>query len=277
MSKTDLPGVIGHLYESGKLTPADVRVVERAIKLLDKGEIRVASKIASGTNAPSHWQVNEWVKKAILLYFKMRKVKPMQAGALTFADKIPVKKWSGREGVRVVPHAIARFGSYIEPGAILMPSYINIGARVGAGTLIDTWATVGSCAQVGANCHISGGVGLGGVLEPVQATPVVIEDNVFLGSRAVIVEGVTVRSGAVIGAGVTLTASTKIIDVSKGSPVEHRGFVPENSVVIPGSIAKSFAAGTYNVNCALIIGKRKESTDKKTSLNQTLREFDVQV
>ncbi len=274
-SSATLADTINRLYAAnGPFKAADVREIESAIALLDRGEIRVAEKSPA---AGSEWHVNEWVKKAILLYFKVRRLKPSRAGELSFLDKIPTKKWSGKEGVRVVPHAIARYGSFVEPGAILMPSYVNIGARVGTGTLVDTWATIGSCAQVGAHCHISGGVGLGGVLEPVQASPVIIEDHVFLGSRSIVVEGVIVREGAVLGAGVSLTSSTRIIDVSGSSAVEHRGEVPANSVVIPGSVAKNFAAGTYHVNCALIIGKRKESTDKKTSLNQTLREFDVQV
>lgn len=244
--------------------------VDAAIKALDSGLLRVAERDSSG-----QWRTNEWVKKAILLYFRLQKMRPIKAGALEFFDKISPKKWTGKEGVRVVPHAIARYGSFVAPGAVLMPSYVNIGAYVGAGSMIDTWATVGSCAQVGENCHVSGGVGLGGVLEPVQASPVIIEDHVFLGSRAIVVEGVIVRSGAVIGAGVTLTSSTKIIDVSAAQPVEYRGEVPENSVVIPGTTMKKFAGGEFGVTCALIIGKRKESTDKKTSLNQVLREYNV--
>jgi 2,3,4,5-tetrahydropyridine-2-carboxylate N-succinyltransferase len=238
---------------------------------LNSGAQRVAEK--SGDK----WLVNEWLKKAILLYFRMQKMAPIVAGDLQFFDKIPLKQWSEKDAVRVVPHALARYGSFISPGAILMPSYVNIGAWVGPGTLVDTWATVGSCAQVGANVHISGGVGLGGVLEPVQASPVIIEDDVFLGSRSIVVEGVVVKHGAVLGAGVTLTASTKIIDVSNAEAKEFRGYVPENSVVIPGGINKKFPAGDYMVNCALIIGQRKESTDKKTSLNQVLRDYQVSV
>jgi 2,3,4,5-tetrahydropyridine-2,6-dicarboxylate N-succinyltransferase len=245
--------------------------VDKVMAALDRGEIRVA------TYDGSRWITNEWIKKAILLYFRLRKMSPIKAGALEFFDKVPTKKWNGKEGVRVVPHAIARYGSYISRGAVLMPSYVNIGAFVGENTMIDTWATVGSCAQVGANCHVSGGVGLGGVLEPIQASPVIIEDDVFLGSRSIIVEGVIVRRAAVIGAGVTLTASTKIIDVTGSAPVEMRGVVPPNSVVIPGSMPKTFAAGTFGVNCALIVGQRKESTDKKTSLNSVLRDFNVPV
>lgn len=256
--------------ESKKLAKAKP-IVLNVLKALDQGKARVAEKV------DGVWHTNEWVKKSILLYFRLQKSVPIKAGALEFFDKIRPKKWTGKEGVRVVPHAIARYGSFVASGAILMPSYVNIGAYVGSGTLVDTWATVGSCAQVGENCHISGGVGLGGVLEPVQASPVIIEDHVFLGSRCIVVEGVIVRKGAVIGAGVTLTSSTKIIDVSGTKPVERRGEVPENSVVIPGSVNKSFAAGEFGVNCALIIGQRKESTDKKTSLNQVLRDFSVPV
>lgn len=243
----------------------------RAISALDAGELRIAS-LNNGS-----WVIHEWLKKAILLYFKIKQMAIIQAGDLQFFDKIPLKKWNGSEGVRVVPHALVRFGSHIAKGAVLMPSYVNIGAYVGEGTLVDTWATVGSCAQVGRNVHISGGVGLGGVLEPLQASPVIIEDDVFLGSRSIIVEGVQVKKGAVLGAGVTLTSSTKIIDVTGSSPVELKGVVPENSVVIPGSQTKKFPAGEFNVNCALIIGQRTESTDKKTSLNQVLRDFQVPV
>lgn len=251
---------------------AQKSAILQTIQLLDRGEVRVAQRGADG-----YWVTNEWVKKAILLYFRIQQLKTVKAGELTFYDKIPLKKFGANEGVRVVPHAVARYGSFISKGAILMPSYVNIGAYVGEGTLVDTWATVGSCAQVGSHVHISGGVGLGGVLEPVQASPVIIEDNVFLGSRVIVVEGVQVKQGAVIGAGVTLTSSTKIIDVSGAEPVEYVGEVPANSVVIPGSLTKKFAAGEYNVNCALIIGKRKESTDKKTTLNHVLREFQVPV
>lgn len=246
-------------------------LVLSTIEKLDQGLLRVASKTSSG------WTTHEWIKKAILLYFRIQNLSPIHAGDLNFYDKIPVKKWTGKEGVRVVPHAIARKGSFISSGVILMPSYVNIGAYVDEGTLIDTWATVGSCAQVGKNCHISGGVGLGGVLEPVQASPVIIEDNVFIGSRVVVVEGVHVKDSAVLGAGVTLTASTKIIDVSGNSAKEYKGMVPERSVVIPGSLEKKFPAGTYHVPCALIVGQRKESTDKKTSLNQALRDHNVSV
>ncbi len=262
---------IHEAYSSNTLTAEQKSAVTMTLNLLDAGKVRAAEKING------HWQTNEWVKKAILLYIKNQSASPIHAGDLQFYDKIPVKKWTGSEGVRVVPHALVRFGAHVESGAILMPSYVNIGSYVGSGTMVDTWATVGSCAQVGKNVHISGGVGLGGVLEPLQASPVIIEDNVFLGSRSIVVEGVLVKEGAVLGAGVTLTSSTKIIDVTGKTPIEMKGVVPENSVVIPGSQPKEFAAGTYNVNCALIIGQRKETTDKKTSLNQALRDYQVSV
>lgn len=263
---------IEEAYSTSTLTDSHKAAVEAAIANLNSGHWRVASPQAGGT-----WTTHEWLKKAILLYFRLQKMDVIQAGDLQFFDKIPVKKWNGSEGVRVVPHALVRYGAFVAKGAILMPSYVNIGAFVGEGTLVDTWATVGSCAQVGCNVHISGGVGLGGVLEPLQASPVIIEDDVFLGSRSIVVEGVHVQRGAVLGAGVTLTSSTKIIEVTSSTPREHKGIVPENSVVIPGSLPKTFPAGTYNVNCALIIGQRKESTDKKTSLNQVLRDFQVPV
>lgn len=271
IKKIELSFLIDKAYSSESLTKIQIVAILQTIKLLNAGELRVAE------NINSKWVTHDWLKKAILLYFKIQKMHPIYAGDLHFFDKIPLKKWSKKDGVRVVPHALARYGSYVSPGAILMPSYINIGAYIGAGTLVDTWATVGSCAQVGANVHISGGVGIGGVLEPLQASPVIIEDNVFLGSRVIAVEGVQIKRGAVLGAGVILTSSTKIIDVSGSSPVEHTGIVPENSVVIPGSQTKKFSAGSYNVNCALILGQRKDSTDKKTSLNNVLREYQVPV
>jgi 2,3,4,5-tetrahydropyridine-2-carboxylate N-succinyltransferase len=267
-----LKEAIESAYASTALTDIQKKAVEEALAQLNSGRLRVASPGTDG-----QWITHEWVKKAVLLYFRIQKLSPSSAGDLSFFDKIPVKKWSESDGVRVVPHAVVRYGAFISKGAVLMPSYVNIGAWVGEGTLVDTWATVGSCAQVGANVHISGGVGIGGVLEPVQASPVVIEDDVFLGSRSIIVEGVHVGRGAVLGAGVTLTASTKIIDVTGSSPREIRGSIPANSVVIPGSVQKSFPAGSYGVSCALIIGQRKESTDKKTSLNSVLREFNVPV
>jgi len=245
--------------------------IKKVIELLDRGTIRVCEK-ENGT-----WTTNAWVKKAILLYFKTNDSKKIKAGPFSFFDKVPLKQWTGKEGVRVVPQALARFGSFVSPNTILMPSYINIGAWVGEGSMVDTWATVGSCAQVGAGVHLSGGVGLGGVLEPLQANPVIIEDHAFIGSRCIIVEGVRVSTGAVLGAGVTLTSSTKIIDVTGPSEVIHTGVVPENSVVIPGTTQKKFAAGTYGVPCALIIGLRRESTDRKTSLNNALRDYAVSV
>lgn len=245
--------------------------VETVIEHLDKGRLRTAEPSENG------WQVNEWVKKAVLLYFPIRKMETFHAGPMEFHDKIPLKSNYAALGVRVIPHAVARHGAFIAPGAILMPSYVNIGAYVDSGTMVDTWATVGSCAQIGKNVHLSGGVGIGGVLEPPQASPVIIEDGCFIGSRCIVVEGVHVEKEAVLGANVVLTASTKIIDVSGPEPVIYQGRVPARSVVIPGSYPKAFPAGTYNVPCALIIGKRKESTDLKTSLNDTLRDFEVAV
>jgi 2,3,4,5-tetrahydropyridine-2-carboxylate N-succinyltransferase len=246
--------------------------IEAVIDHLDRGELRVASRGDGGA-----WVTHEWIKKAILLYFRSRKMEPMRAGDMSFADKVPLKAWTGKEGVRVVPPAVARRGAHIRPGAILMPSYVNIGAFVGEGTMVDTWATVGSCAQIGKNVHLSGGVGIGGVLEPVQASPVIIEDDVFVGSRCIVVEGAVIEEGAVLGAGVTITASTRIIDVSQAKPVELRGRVPRNSVVIPGVTEREFAAGRYGVPCALIIGQRTSLTDRKTSLTSALRDFGVAV
>lgn len=270
---------INKLYEeiqAGKridaLSTEELRFVFETIEALDAGRMRVCEKQADGK-----WITNEWIKKAILLYFRIQKMEVMDFGAITYYDKIPLKKWSEENGVRVVPHAIARKGSFIEKGAILMPSYTNIGAYVGAGTMVDTWATVGSCAQIGKNVHLSGGVGIGGVLEPVQASPVIIEDNVFIGSRCIVVEGALIEEGAVLGAGVTITASTKIIDVTGDKPVEYKGRVPANCVVIPGTQMKEFASGSYGVPCALIIGKRKPSTDLKTSLTEALRDHQVSV
>ncbi|MFD2561589.1 2,3,4,5-tetrahydropyridine-2,6-dicarboxylate N-succinyltransferase [Aquimarina rubra] len=245
--------------------------IRKVVDLLDAGELRVAEPIEGG------WQVNEWVKKGVVLYFPIQKMETLEAGIFEYHDKIPLKKGYKAKGIRVVPNAVARHGSYISPGTILMPSYVNIGAYVDEGTMVDTWATVGSCAQIGKNVHLSGGVGIGGVLEPLQAAPVIIEDNAFIGSRCIVVEGVRVETEAVLGANVVLTASTKIIDVTGDTPVERKGVVPARSVVIPGSYTKKFAAGEYNVPCALIIGKRKESTNKKTSLNDALREHDVAV
>ena len=245
--------------------------IREVINKLDTGKLRVANPTDGG------WQVNEWVKKAVVLYFPIQKMETLEAGPMEFHDKIPLKKGYKEKGIRVVPHAIARHGAYISSGVILMPSYVNIGAYVDSGTMVDTWATVGSCAQIGKNVHLSGGVGIGGVLEPLQAAPVIIEDNAFIGSRCIVVEGARIGKEAVLGANVVITASTKIIDVSGEKPVKYIGEVPERSVVIPGSYTKTFTAGDYQVPCALIIGKRKESTDKKTSLNIALREHDVAV
>ena len=245
--------------------------INMVIELLDKGEIRVAEPIESG------WLVNEWIKKAVILYFPIRKMETLEAGVLEFHDKIPLKRNYMSLGVRVVPHAVARYGSYIARGVILMPSFVNIGARVDEGTMVDTWVTVGSCAQIGKNVHLSGGVGIGGVLEPVQAAPVIIEDNCFVGSRCIVVEGAHVAKEAVLGANVVITKSTKIIDVTSEEKIEYKGYVPPRSVVIPGSYLKKFPAGDFNVPCALIIGTRKESTNLKTSLNDALREYDIPV
>ncbi|MBN2682382.1 MAG: 2,3,4,5-tetrahydropyridine-2,6-dicarboxylate N-succinyltransferase [Bacteroidales bacterium] len=241
------------------------------IEFLDKGNLRVAEPVSKG------WMVNEWVKKAVIMYFPIKQMEVTEAGPLEFHDKIPLKKNYEQLGIRVVPHAVARYGSFISPGVILMPSYVNIGAYVDEGSMVDTWATVGSCAQIGKNVHLSGGVGIGGVLEPVQAAPVIIEDNCFIGSRSIVVEGVKIEKDAVLGANVVITQSTRIIDVSGSKAIEYKGVIPSGSVVIPGSYPKKFPAGEYQVSCALIIGKRKESTDKKTSLNDALREFNVSV
>jgi 2,3,4,5-tetrahydropyridine-2,6-dicarboxylate N-succinyltransferase len=245
--------------------------VREVVKLLDLGKLRVAEPEGED------WKVNEWIKKAVILYFPIQQMEVIEVGPFEFHDKIALKKDYKNLGVRVVPHAIARYGSFVNRGVIMMPSYINIGAYVDEGTMVDTWATVGSCAQVGKHVHLSGGVGLGGVLEPVQAAPVIIEDNVFVGSRCIIVEGARVCKEAVLGANVVLTASSKVIDVTGSKPVEYKGYVPPRSVVIPGTLPKKFPAGEYQVPCALIIGTRKESTDKKTSLNDALRENNVSV
>ncbi|MCB0489967.1 MAG: 2,3,4,5-tetrahydropyridine-2,6-dicarboxylate N-succinyltransferase [Cyclobacteriaceae bacterium] len=255
------------LLQSAETQEAVREVVDR----LDKGKLRVAEPEGE------RWRVNEWVKKAVILYFPIQQMETIEVGPFEFHDKIALKKNYKELGVRVVPHAIARYGSFVSKGVIMMPSYVNIGAYVDEGTMVDTWATVGSCAQIGKHVHLSGGVGIGGVLEPVQAAPVIIEDGAFIGSRCIIVEGVHVGKEAVLGANVVLTGSSKIIDVTGEKPVEYKGVVPPRSVVIPGSITKDFPAGKYNVSCALIIGKRKESTDKKTSLNDALRENNVSV
>ena len=245
--------------------------IRSVIEKLDKGELRVAEPSANG------WLVNEWIKKAVILYFPIQSMETIEVGPFEFHDKIKLKRNYKALGVRVVPHAVARYGAFLSKGVIMMPSYVNIGAYVDEGTMVDTWATVGSCAQIGRNVHLSGGVGIGGVLEPVQAAPVIIEDNAFIGSRCIIVEGVRVAKEAVLGANVVLTASSKIIDVTGEKPVEYKNYVPERSVVIPGGYTKKFPAGEFQVPCALIIGKRKESTDKKTSLNDALRENNVSV
>lgn len=252
--------------------PTYTKAIETVIEDIDKGRLRVAEPTANG-----EWQVNEWVKKAVVLYFPIRKMETIEVGPFEFHDKMALKTNYKELGVRVVPHAVARYGAFIASGVIMMPSYVNIGAYVDSGTMVDTWATVGSCAQIGKNVHLSGGVGIGGVLEPLQAAPVIVEDDAFIGSRCIVVEGVRVGKEAVLGANVVLTKSTKIIDVSGDEPVEYRGYVPERSVVIPGSYTKTFPAGDYQVPCALIIGKRKASTDLKTSLNDTLREYNVAV
>jgi 2,3,4,5-tetrahydropyridine-2,6-dicarboxylate N-succinyltransferase len=270
---TELQNTILQAWENRELLH-DLNVqncIREVIELIDKGKLRCAEPTADG------WKVNDWVKKAVILYFPIQKMQTIEVGPFEFYDKMALKKNYEAQGVRVVPHAIARYGAFLAKGVIMMPSYVNIGAYVDSGTMVDTWATVGSCAQIGKNVHLSGGVGIGGVLEPVQAAPVIIEDDCFIGSRCIIVEGVHVETQAVIGAGVTLTMSTKIIDVTGPEPIEYRGRVPARSVVIPGSIQKEFAAGSYGVNCALIIGTRKESTDKKTSLNDVLRDFQVPV
>lgn len=245
--------------------------INKTIELLDTGKIRVAEPAETG------WKVNQWIKKAVILYFPIRKMEVIEAGPFEFHDKIGLKHNYQSLGVRIVPHAIARYGSYLAKGVIMMPSYVNIGAFVDENTMVDTWATVGSCAQIGKNVHLSGGVGIGGVLEPVQAAPVIVEDNCFIGSRCIIVEGAHIGREAVLGANVVITNSTRIIDVSTAGSKEYKGYVPPRSVVIPGSYTKSFPAGDYNVPCALIIGARKESTDKKTSLNDALREYDIPV
>ncbi len=248
-----------------------VEAIEHTIEELDKGSLRVAEKHSG------NWVVNEWVKKAVVLYFPLKKMATTHAGVLEFHDKMDLKTNYRELGIRVVPHAVARYGAYMARGVVMMPSYVNIGAFVDSGTMVDTWATVGSCAQIGKNVHLSGGVGIGGVLEPVQASPVIVEDGCFIGSRCVVVEGVRIEKEAVLGANVVLTNSTKIIDVTGENPVETKGVVPERCVVIPGSYTKNFPAGDFQVPCALIIGKRKASTDLKTSLNTALRDFEVAV
>ena len=249
-------------------------IIREVVEAVDKGQLRTAEPLNVEN---SEWQVNEWVKKAIIMYFPIQEMRTMRSGELEWYDKMELKHDYEKLGVRVVPHAVARYGAYIAPGAILMPSYVNIGAYVDSGTMVDTWATVGSCAQIGKHVHLSGGVGIGGVLEPVQAAPVIIEDNCFIGSRAIVVEGAHICREAVLGSNTVITGSTHIIDVTGEEPVEYRGYVPARSVVVPGTYTKKFPAGEYGVSCALIIGRRKESTDKKTSLNDALRDFGVSV
>lgn len=263
--------VIENAWENREmLKSAEVQdAIKQVIEQLDKGVIRIANKTEHG------WVVNEWIKKAVLLYFPICEMEVLEAGPMEYYDKIPLKHNYKDLGVRVVPSAVARYGAYLAPGVVMMPSYVNIGAYVDSGTMVDTWATVGSCAQIGKNVHLSGGVGIGGVLEPVQAAPVIIEDHCFIGSRCIVVEGARIEEEAVLGANTVITGSTKIIDVTQSEPVEYKGVVPARSVVIPGSYTKHYPAGDYQVNCALIIGKRKDSTDKKTSLNSVLREFNI--
>ncbi len=270
---TELQQIIENAWNNRDLLrdASTQNAIRKVVDLLDNGDLRVAEPIEND------WQVNEWVKKAVVLYFPIQKMEVLEAGIFEYHDKIPLKRGYQEKGIRVVPHAVARHGAYISSGTILMPSYINIGAYVDEGTMVDTWATVGSCAQIGKNVHLSGGVGIGGVLEPLQAAPVIIEDNCFIGSRCIVVEGVRVEKEAVLGANVVLTMSTKIIDVTGDEPVITKGVIPASSVVIPGSYTKKFPAGNFNVPCALIIGKRKESTNKKTSLNDALRKNDVAV
>lgn len=274
MQHSDLQQLVSAAFDDRSLLqdPKTQKAVRETLRLLDEGQVRVATQ-----NGPGDWTTQVWIKQAVLLYFGVQQMSVMEVGPFEFYDKVPLKKNLEKAGVRVVPPGTVRYGAHIERGAVVMPGYVNIGAYVGAGTMVDTWATVGSCAQVGKNCHLSGGVGIGGVLEPPGARPVIIEDGCFIGSRCIIVEGMMVEAEAVVGAGVTLTASTKIIDVTGSTPVEYERRIPARSVVIPGMRAKKFPAGEFQIPCALIIGKRKESTDKKTSLNEALRDFAVSV
>ena len=274
MNREELKNIVEKCWDDRALLAAEESrsAIRQVVELLDRGELRVAEPLGE-----SHWQLNEWVKKAVLMYFPIQEMRTMRAGELEFYDKIDLKHDLAARGVRVVPPAVARYGSYVSKGAVMMPSYVNIGAYVDEGTMVDTWVTVGSCAQVGKHVHLSGGVGIGGVLEPVQAAPVIIEDNCFIGSRCIIVEGAHICEKAVLGANVVITGSTKIFDVSGEEPIEYKGYVPANSVVIPGTYPKKFPAGEYGVPCGLIIGKRKASTDLKTSLNDALRDFNVAV
>jgi 2,3,4,5-tetrahydropyridine-2,6-dicarboxylate N-succinyltransferase len=269
----DLQQIIETTWEQRELLKTDEScdAIRKTIDLLDQGRIRVSEPTEDG------WKLNEWIKKAVILYFPIQKMETIEVGPFEFHDKIELKNDFKKLGVRVVPHGLARYGSYLACGVVMMPSYVNIGAYVDSGTMVDTWATVGSCAQIGKNVHLSGGVGIGGVLEPVQASPVIIEDDCFIGSRCIVVEGVIIKKEAVLGANVVITNSTKIIDVSHAEPIEYHGMVPERSVVIPGTYLKEFPAGKYPVSCALIIGKRKESTDMKVSLNEALRDHSLEV
>jgi 2,3,4,5-tetrahydropyridine-2,6-dicarboxylate N-succinyltransferase len=272
MDQSELQSLIAQAFDNRELLHEGrtQRAVRETLRLLDQGKIRVATQ-----NGPGDWTTHAWVKQAVLLYFGVQKMEKIKVGPFEFFDKVPLKQDLDEAGVRVVPPGTIRYGAHVEAGAIIMPGYVNIGAYVGAGTMVDTWATVGSCAQIGKNCHLSGGVGIGGVLEPPGARPVIIEDGCFIGSRCIIVEGMLVEAESVIGAGVTLTSSTKIIDVTGPEPVEIERRIPARSVVIPGMRTKKFPAGEYQVPCALIIGQRKESTDKKTTLNDALRDFAV--
>ena len=272
----ELKAIIEHAWDDRALLQDEAvrRAVRETVELVDKGLLRCAEPL---DEAQSDWRVNEWVKKAVILYFPIQPMRKMQAGELEWFDKMELKHDYEALGVRAVPHAVARYGAYIASGAILMPSYVNIGAYVDTGTMVDTWATVGSCAQIGKHVHLSGGVGIGGVLEPVQAAPVIVEDNCFIGSRSIVVEGARVCREAVLGSNTVITGSTHIVDVTGPEPVTYKGYVPPRSVVVPGSYRKQFPAGEYSVTCALIIGRRKESTDKKTSLNDALRDFGVSV
>jgi 2,3,4,5-tetrahydropyridine-2-carboxylate N-succinyltransferase len=269
----ELQSIIEKAWENRALLQEETTItaIRKVIELLDNGKLRVAKPTTNG------WQVNEWIKKAVVMYFPIQKMETWEAGIFEYHDKMELKRNYAEKGVRVVPPAVARYGAYVSKGVIMMPSYVNIGAYVDEGTMVDTWATVGSCAQIGKDVHLSGGVGIGGVLEPLQAAPVIIEDGAFIGSRCIVVEGVRVEKEAVLGANVVLTGSTKIIDVTGENPVEYKGYVPARSVVIPGSYTKKFPAGEFQVPCALIIGQRKPSTDLKTSLNDALREYNVAV
>ncbi|WP_396148470.1 2,3,4,5-tetrahydropyridine-2,6-dicarboxylate N-succinyltransferase [Flavobacterium sp.] len=270
---TELQPIIEKAWENRALLQEETTIsaIRNVIDLLDNGKLRVAEPTSDG------WQVNEWIKKAVVMYFPIQKMETWEAGIFEYHDKMELKRNYAQKGVRVVPPAVARYGAYVSKGVIMMPSYVNIGAYVDEGTMVDTWATVGSCAQIGKDVHLSGGVGIGGVLEPLQAAPVIIEDGAFIGSRCIVVEGIRVEKEAVLGANVVLTGSTKIIDVTGESPIEYKGYVPARSVVIPGTYTKKFPAGEFQVPCALIIGQRKPSTDLKTSLNDALREYNVAV